>query len=124
MARQPAPRRTPGDRCWLYFNQPWRHSNFLALKYVLSLRDCTFATSRRAALTLDEVAHIKRSDAILCDAWNLRISERLLARWGWEAHKPSRWHRHYIKRFYGQYPAVRSGERLHMDADASMLTPA
>jgi hypothetical protein len=98
--------RTPGDRCWLYFNQPWRHSNFLALKYVLSLRDCTFATSRRAALALDEVARVKRSDAILCDAWNLRISERLLARWGWEAHNPSRWHRHYIKRFYGQYPRM------------------
>ena len=33
-----------------------------------------------------------------------RISSRLAQRWGWEAHKPSRWRRHFIKRFYGSYP--------------------
>src|SRR5262245_44077947 len=37
-----------GNRCWLYFNQPLRHSNFLALKYVVSTRDCTLATFRRS----------------------------------------------------------------------------
>ena len=47
---------------------------------------------------------VKRSDAIVCDVWNWRISERLLARWGWEPHKPQAWHRNYIKRFYGVYP--------------------
>jgi hypothetical protein len=71
---------------------------------MVSSASCTFASFRQALLSLDEVARAKRSDAILCDAWNLRISDRLFARWGWEAHKPSRWHRHYIKRFYGQYP--------------------
>lgn len=96
--------RRAGDRCLVYYNQPRRHSNFLALKYVVSQRDCTLATFRRALLALDEVARIKRSDAILCDAWNERISERLMAREGWERHKPDRWHRNYIKRFYGVYP--------------------
>jgi hypothetical protein len=97
-----------GDRCLLYYNQPRRFSNFLALTYVVSSRDCTFATIHRAAETLDLVARAKRSDAILCDAWNLRISDRLLARWGWEPHKPTRWHRHFIKRFYGVYPSART----------------
>ena len=34
------------------------------------------------------------------------ISDRLLARLGWEAHKPQRWHRNYIRRYYGEYPTA------------------
>lgn len=94
----------PGDRCLWFYNQPRRHSNYLALVYAVSHRDCTFASFRKAAETLDRVAAVKQSDAILCDAWNLRISDRLFRRWGWEPHKPQRWHRNYIKRFYGVYP--------------------
>ncbi len=97
-----------GNRCLLYYNQPRRHSNFLALKYVVSQRDCTLATFRGALAVLDEVARLKRTDAIVTDVWNSRISERLLARWGWEPHTCDRWHRHYIKRFYGVYPQQRA----------------
>ena len=121
---------TPGDRCLLYYNQPRRHPNFLALKYIVSHRDCTLATFNRALLALDEVARVKRSDAILCDAWNLRISDRLFARWGWEPHKPGRWHRHFIKRFYGEYPpprplavdasCTRAGKRLLASTDLAV----
>ena len=93
-----------GDRCWLYYNQPRRHSSFLALKYIVSARDCTLATIHRSLEVLDEVARVKRTDAIVCDVWNMRISSGMLARQGWEPHRPSRWHRHYIKRFYGVYP--------------------
>ncbi len=100
----------PGDCCLLYFNQPWRFPNYIALTFVLSGRDCTFATFRRAVQALDEVAEVKRTDALLCDAWNLRISDRLFARWGWEPHKPQRWHRNFIKRFYGHYPRARQPE--------------
>ena len=99
----------PGNRCLLYYNQPRRHSNFLALKYIVSDRDCTLATFHLALEALDEVARIKRTDAIVCDAWNHRISDRLFARWGWEPHRPSRWHRHFIKRFYGSYPPRAEG---------------
>ena len=100
-----------GDRCLLFYNQPWRFPQFLALTFTVSGCDCSFATARRAAETFDEVARVKRSDALLCDAWNLRISDRLLARWGWEPHKPQRWHRNYIKRFYGHYPPPRQQVR-------------
>lgn len=96
--------RMTGDRCWVYYNQPLLHTNYLALTYTISTRDCSLATAFAAMKTLDEVARIKRSDAILCEAWNLRLSDRFLARYGWEQHKPSRWHRHFIKRFYGVYP--------------------
>lgn len=94
----------PGDRCLLYYNQPRRCPNYLALKYVVSQRGCTLATIRRALVVLDEIARVKRADAILCDVWNSRISEAMLARRGWEPHQPSGWHRNYIKRFYGVYP--------------------
>jgi len=94
----------PGDRCLLYYNQPWRFPQFLALKYVVSARQTTLRTVTRALEVLDEIARLKRSDALLCDVGNWRISTRLIARWGWKPHCPSRWHRHYIKRFYGEYP--------------------
>jgi len=56
---------------------------------------------------LEAVAERKRSDAILCDVANTRFSDRLIRRMGWESHKPERWHRNYIKRFYGKYPKLR-----------------
>jgi hypothetical protein len=93
-----------GDRCLLYYNQPWRFPQFLALKYIVSARQTTLRTLTRALAVLDEVARLKRSDALLCDVGNWRISTRLMGRWGWEPHCRSRWHRHYIKRFYGEYP--------------------
>ena len=98
--------RGPADRCRLYFNQPRRLPNFLALKYVVSTQGTRLATFRGALSVLDVIARIKRTDAIVCDASNTRISDRLLARWGWEAHKPQWAHRNYIKRFYGEYPNV------------------
>jgi len=97
--------RMRGDRCWLYYNQPLWHSNFLAVKYILSAGDCTFATLRAAMTILEEIARIKQTDAALCDVTNRRISDRLLAREGWERHCPGSSRRHYIKRFYGSYPA-------------------
>jgi hypothetical protein len=76
------------------------------VRYVISSHDCTYATARMAARVLDEIARIKGTDALLCDVAFSRISDRLLARWGWEPHKPQRFHRNYVKRFYGTYPAA------------------
>jgi hypothetical protein len=96
-------RRLGGDRCWLYYNQPRRFSNYLALRYVVSSREGTLATFRAALAALDEIARLKRSDAILCDVALSRVSDRLLARWGWSP-LAARWlHRNYVKRFYGAY---------------------
>jgi hypothetical protein len=97
--------RRAGDRLWLYYNQPRRHPNYLVLKYVISTRHGTLASLVRALDVLDEIARLKRSDSLLCDAANGRISARVMQRYGWTPHCPSRWHRHFIKRFYGAYPA-------------------
>jgi hypothetical protein len=93
-----------GDCLRLYFNQPRRFRNFLVLKYIESNRNTSMATVTKALAVLDEIARLKRSDALLCDVSNLRITTKLIGRWGWVPHNPSRFHRHYIKRFYGCYP--------------------
>lgn len=93
------------DRCLLYYNQPSRMPNFLALKYIVSTAGTSYRTFRASLVLLDTIAEIKRTDAIVCDAANFRLSDRLMARLGWEPHKPQRWHRNFIRRFYGQYPA-------------------
>ncbi len=94
-----------GNRCLLYYNQPRGSRNFLALKYVVSSYRGTLGTFRGALVVLDEIARIKGTDAIVCDVANLRISDRLLRRWGWQAHVQTSRRRHFIKRFYGTYPA-------------------
>ncbi len=93
------------DRCLLYYNQPRRMPNFLALRYVISTEGTSYRTFRAALLALDAIAEIKQTDAIVCDAANMRLSDRLMTRLGWEPHKPQRWHRNFIRRFYGVYPS-------------------
>ena len=97
-------RMTAGDRCWLYYNQPLRSSNYLVLKYVVSSRDGALASLRRVLEVLEEIARLKQSDALLCDVSSPRITAAMLGWVGWEAYCPSRRHRHYIRRFYGSYP--------------------
>ena len=97
-------RRRAGDWIRLYYDQPWRCPNFLALKYAESAAGTSLRTATRGLAILDEIARLKRSDALLCNAANERITTKLLSRWGWEPHCPSPFFRHYIKRFYGVYP--------------------
>ena len=102
-----------GDRCRLFYNQPRGCPNYLALKYAVSGKRTSYSSICCTLAILDEIARLKQTDAIVCDAANLRISDRVLARFGWEPHRPSKWHRNFIKRFYGVYPeALRCDSRL------------
>lgn len=96
----------PSDRCRLYYNQPRGHENFLALRYVACTAGASYATFRKALAVLDQIAELKRVDALLCDASNKRLSERFLRRMGWEPHAPAWGRRNYIRRFYGVYPTA------------------
>jgi hypothetical protein len=80
--------------------------NFLALRYIVSTAGTSYRTFRAALTALDAIAELKQIDAIVCDAANMRLSDRLMARLGWEPHKPQRWHRNFIRRFYGVYPST------------------
>lgn len=99
----------PGDQCWIYFNQPRAFPNFLVLKYTLTAADTSWETFAQALRTLDRIAAIKRSDALLCEASNHRISTRLLRRLGWEAHCPNSRRRNFIKRFSWPRPKYDAG---------------
>ena len=98
------------DHCLMYYNQPLGHTNFLALKYTVSSFGTTYKTFRRTCLILDEVAKIKKTDAIVAEVSNTRISDRFMQRMGWEQHLPHSKKRHFIKRFYGDYPEAMSEE--------------
>lgn len=101
-------------RCW--FHHPASAPRYLALAYVVSWPGTRLASFRLALRVLDEIARLRQVDAIVCDVANSRISDRLLARWGWTPHAPQRWHRNYIKRFYGNYPPP-----LELPAEADSL---
>jgi len=105
-----------GDRCWIYYNQSWSNPRYIAVKYFLSSRDCSLASFNTAQAILDELAELKQCDALVCDAANFRLSPRVMRRYGWEPHAVSRWHRNYIKRFYGTYPTRNRGWGIMRDA--------
>lgn len=94
------------DRCELYYHQPWSSPDFLALSYVRSGPATTLSTFYLATLALEEVAKLKRSSAIVCQVTNDRITDRLFQRWGWQQHCLDWPGRHFIKRFYGNYPPI------------------
>jgi hypothetical protein len=100
---------TPCDRVRCIFHHPRSAPRYLALAYVVSWPRTRLASFRLALRILDEIARLRQVDAIVCDVANARISHRLLTRWGWEPHAPQRWHRNYIKRFYGNFPPPMEG---------------
>src|SRR5262245_50913348 len=65
--------RSKGNRCWLYYNQPRPCPSYLAVTYLLSSRGATLATVNVALAVLDEIARLKQTDAIVCEASNTRL---------------------------------------------------
>jgi hypothetical protein len=98
-------RHLPRDRVQFWYSQPVAHRNFLVLSYAMSALGATTVSIRAALQTLDRIAELKRSDAILCQASNPRLTDRVMRFWGFERHLPHKRGRHYIRRFYGEYPS-------------------
>jgi hypothetical protein len=99
-------RQTEADRCELFYHSAISSPQFLTLSYIHSGERTSVASVYAATLVLDEIARLKRSLAIVCNVTNDRISDRVLARWGWESHCLTWPGRHFIKRFYGEYPRI------------------
>ena len=110
------------DRCELYYHQSISAPGFLTLSYIRSGARTTLSSLYAATLALDEVARLRKAHAIVCHVTNDRISDRLLLRWGWEAHCPNLAGRHFIKRFYGVYPAIKPywRKRLRIDNQSEL----
>ncbi len=94
-----------GDRCWLYYNQPRLTPAYLAVPYMLSAHETRLTSIQCAVQTLEQIAAIKGCDAILCDAANPRITDRVMRRFGYVSHAPMWLHRNYIKRLYESRPS-------------------
>ena len=92
-------RTLPADVCELYYHQPAGMPDFLTLSYARAGAITSLATLYAASQTLDEIARLRKTGAIVCHVTNSRISDRLLHRWGWQAHCLHWRGRHFIKRF-------------------------
>ena len=101
-------KRLQKNRCLVYYSQPVFHSSYLVINYIESCWQTTLACVSQALTVLDQIAEIKRSDALLCEVANPRISDRVMQRFGWERQKLRSEKRHWIKRFYGEYPKSHS----------------
>ncbi|HBE66664.1 MAG TPA: hypothetical protein DDW52_00815 [Planctomycetaceae bacterium] len=94
------------DVCELYYHAPLACPRFLTLSYVRSGPKTSLSTFYAATLMLDEIARLKQTGAIVCNVSSDRLTDRLLARWGWDEHCESWTGRHFIKRLYGDYPRI------------------
>ena len=92
------------DRVLLYYNQPIMHRNFLSLSYFVSDHKSSIASIAVCLSVLDFIAKVKQTDAIVTEITNNRIKDRHLEHFGWERHLLTSKKRHWIKRFYGEYP--------------------
>ena len=93
------------DLCWLDYHQPMGMPGFLTLDYIRSGSQAGYKSFLGACGVLDEIARIRRAQAIVAHVSNAAISDRLLSRLGWERHLEQWSGRHWIRRFYDGYPA-------------------
>ncbi len=105
------------DRCELYYHCPKSVNGFMTLDYVRSGAGTSLNTFYAATLVLDEIARLKQANAIVAHVTNARISDRLMERWGWQAHCLQWQGRHFIKRFYGHYPSIPTSWRTRLSLD-------
>ncbi|MCM2371334.1 hypothetical protein [Aporhodopirellula aestuarii] len=98
--------RLRGDECLLDYHIPRGLPSFITLDYIRSGSETQYKTFIGACHILNEVARLRRADAIVAHVTNVRISDRLLQRLGWQRHLEHWKGRHYIRRFYDGYPTL------------------
>lgn len=108
--------RRDDDCCWLDYHQPLGMPSFLTLDYIRTGTLASYKTFIGACQTLDEIARIRSTAAIVAHVTNRNISDRLLLRHGWESHM-ERWKgRHWIRRYYDGYPRSRINRLIDTDS--------
>ena len=107
-------RQSVEDRCELFYHTSLGSPEFLTLSYIHSGERTSVASVYATTLVLDEIARLKKALAIVCNVTNDRISDRVLARWGWQSHCHAWTGRHFIKRFYGRYPPIPANWRARL----------
>ncbi|MFT5300560.1 MAG: hypothetical protein ACI814_001339 [Mariniblastus sp.] len=114
-------KRRPQDVCRLYYNQPIGHRNFLTISYIESSRNTSWKTLFATLEVLYQIGFIKRTDAMLAEIANPKISDRMLTWGGWERHREGSRQRHWIRRFYGTYPEAAKSFMLAPNETSEIL---
>ena len=97
-------KRSQKNQSQVFYSQPLSQRNYLTLTYAITTLQTSWTTLSYSLALLDYVAFVKRSDAILTEVSNRRISDQVMERLGYERHLHNSRKRHFIKRFYGEYP--------------------
>jgi len=107
--------RRDDDCCWLDYHQPLGIPSFLTPDYIRAGTLASYKTLIGVCQTLDEIARIRSTAAIVAHATNQNISDRLLLRNGSQRHM-ERWKgRHWIRRYYDGYPKSRIHRLIDID---------
>lgn len=88
----------PADHCIAYFAFPRSAPGYMSVLYAHSGPNTQYKTIYRAVSTMDQIAKLRNSDAIVCQMVSERGTERLMNRWGYVRHALSLGDNHYIKR--------------------------
>lgn len=91
-------RSLPSDFCRAYYAFPKRTPGYMSVLYARSGPNTQYKTLYRAVVVVDEIAKLRDSHAIVCQMIHLRVSERLMNRWGYVRHASALGDNHYIKR--------------------------
>jgi hypothetical protein len=70
----------------------------MAINYVTCGEQTSYRTLLLAGQVLEEIARSRKSIAIVCQAVSVRLSERLMHRWGFVRHALTVGENHYIRR--------------------------
>lgn len=87
-----------GDRCRLIYAQFPGVDEYLTLQLCVSHRDATIATLHRGWTVLQQIAELKGCAGVVAQITNPRLSDRVLARYGWQRHCLHWPGRHFIFR--------------------------
>ena len=91
-------RRLPDNEVRLYYNVPYRCDGFMVLAYARAGSKTSLASFRTGLSVLEEIAKLKRLQAIVCHATNPRLTERVMNYFGYNRHASHLKGYHYIKR--------------------------
>ncbi len=95
-------RRLPENEVRLYYNVPYRCGGFMILAYARAGSKTSLASFRTGLSVLEEIAELKRLQAIVCHATNPRLTERVMNYFGYTRHASHLKGYHYIKRLTGR----------------------
>jgi len=91
-------RAMPNDVLLAYYAFPRRSPGFMSVLYAHSGPKTQYKTLYRAVLSMDEIARLRKTQAIVCQTVSNLANERLMNRWGYVRHAFSLGDNHFIKR--------------------------